>query len=75
MGPAGVGKSTFCNSMIAYMQSMGRRAHIVNLDPAANPTEYEFTIDVKDLISLQDVMEEMELGPNGGWFIALNFTK
>lgn len=66
LGPAGVGKSTFCNSMIAYMQSIGRRAHIVNLDPAANPTEYEFTIDVKDLISLQDVMEEMELGPNGG---------
>ena len=73
LGPAGVGKSTFCNSMIAYMQSIGRRAHIVNLDPAANPTEYEFTIDVKDLISLQDVMEEMELGPNGGLVYCFEF--
>ncbi|EGV61872.1 hypothetical protein PSN45_000563 [Yamadazyma tenuis] len=66
LGPAGVGKSTFCNSIIHHMQTIGRRAHIVNLDPAADPTEYEFTIDIRDLISLQDVMEEMDLGPNGG---------
>ncbi|EDK47558.1 ATP/GTP-binding protein [Acetobacter pasteurianus] len=73
MGPAGVGKSTFCNSIIAHMQSIGRRAHIVNLDPAAEPTEYEFTIDIRDLISLQDVMEEMDLGPNGGLIYCFEF--
>jgi len=66
MGPAGAGKSTFCNSIISHMQSIGRRAHIVNLDPAADATEFEFTIDIRDLISLQDVMEELDLGPNGG---------
>lgn len=65
LGPAGAGKSTFCNSIVSHMQSIGRRAHIVNLDPAANPNEYEFTIDIRDLISLEDVMEEMDLGPNG----------
>lgn len=48
------------------MQTIGRRAHIVNLDPAAEPSSYEFTVDIRDLISLQDVMEEMEYGPNGG---------
>ncbi|ODQ60652.1 hypothetical protein WICANDRAFT_61219 [Wickerhamomyces anomalus NRRL Y-366-8] len=66
LGPAGVGKSTFCNSIISHMQSVGRRAHLVNLDPAAEPSEFEFTIDIRDLISLQDVMEELNLGPNGG---------
>ncbi|GBL48037.1 hypothetical_protein [Candidozyma auris] len=65
LGPAGAGKSTFCNSIIYHMQSIGRRAHIVNLDPAAEPTEYEFTVDIRDLISLEDAMEEMEMGPNG----------
>lgn len=65
LGPAGVGKSTFCNGIISHMQTIGRRAHIVNLDPAAEPLDYEFTIDIRDLISLQDVMEEMDLGPNG----------
>lgn len=65
LGPAGVGKSTFCNAIISHMQTIGRRAHIVNLDPAAEPTDYEFTIDIRDLVSLQDVMEEMDYGPNG----------
>ena len=65
MGPAGAGKSTFCNSIISHMQTIGRRAHIVNLDPAAEASEYEFTIDIRDLISLEDVMEELNLGPNG----------
>ncbi|EAZ63668.1 putative transcription factor Fet5 [Scheffersomyces stipitis CBS 6054] len=73
LGPAGVGKSTFCNSIIAHMQSIGRRAHIVNLDPAAEATEFEFTIDIRDLISLQDVMEEMDLGPNGGLVYCFEF--
>ncbi|QID86813.1 GPN-loop GTPase 3 [Saccharomyces pastorianus] len=65
LGPAGAGKSTFCNSIISHMQTIGRRAHIVNLDPAAEATKYEFTIDIRDLISVDDVMEEMDLGPNG----------
>lgn len=73
LGPAGAGKSTFCNSIISHMQTIGRRAHIVNLDPAAEPTDYEFTIDIRDLISLQDVMEEMDLGPNGGLIYCFEF--
>ncbi|CAH2351412.1 GPN-loop GTPase 3 [[Candida] railenensis] len=73
LGPAGVGKTTFCNSIITHMQSIGRRAHLVNLDPAAEATEYEFTIDIRDLISLQDVMEEMDLGPNGALIYCFEF--
>lgn len=73
LGPAGAGKTTFCNSIISHMQSIGRRAHIVNLDPAAEATEYEFTVDIRDLISLQDVMEEMDLGPNGGLIYCFEF--
>ncbi|KAL6945203.1 hypothetical protein ACO0QE_002651 [Hanseniaspora vineae] len=66
LGPAGAGKSTFCNSIISHMQTIGRRAHLVNLDPAAEPSKYEFTVDIRDLISLDDVMDELEMGPNGG---------
>lgn len=73
MGPAGVGKSTFCSALISHMLSVGRRAHIVNLDPAADARDYEFTVDIKDLISLQDVMEELDLGPNGGLMYCFEF--
>lgn len=55
------------------MQSVGRRAHIVNLDPAAEPTEFEFTIDIRDLISLEEVQEEMNLGPNGALVYCFEF--
>ncbi|KAK9433577.1 GPN-loop GTPase [Lipomyces doorenjongii] len=73
LGPAGVGKSTFCASLLNHIQSVGRRAHLVNLDPAAEPGEYEFTVDIRELISLEDVMEEMSFGPNGGLLYCFEF--
>lgn len=41
---------------------------IVNLDPAAEYFEYEPLIDIRELIQLDDAMEDDELkfGPNGG---------
>ena len=67
-GPAGAGKSTFSNALITHLHTSKRTGNLVNLDPAAAPDsfEYEPTIDIKDLISLQDVMDELEYGPNGG---------
>ena len=65
-GPAGAGKSTFCRSFITHLHNSKRGAHLVNLDPAADAVEYEPSIDIKDLISLQDVMDDMNYGPNGG---------
>ncbi|PWN54063.1 hypothetical protein IE53DRAFT_309116 [Violaceomyces palustris] len=65
-GPAGSGKSTFCSALITHAHSIGRSVHLFNLDPAAERFEYQPSIDIKELISLEDVMEEMNLGPNGG---------
>ncbi|THH12342.1 hypothetical protein EW145_g53 [Phellinidium pouzarii] len=67
-GPAGAGKSTFCRSFLTHLQSARRTGHLVNLDPAADSAsfEYEPSIDIRDLISLEDVMNELGYGPNGG---------
>ncbi|MBW0460849.1 hypothetical protein O181_000564 [Austropuccinia psidii MF-1] len=65
-GPAGSGKSTFSSALITHGQTIGRTMHLFNLDPAAEQFEYEPSIDIRDLISLEDVMEELEFGPNGG---------
>ncbi|KAF9006450.1 GPN-loop GTPase [Cyathus striatus] len=67
-GPAGAGKSTFSGAFLTHLQTSKRTGHLVNLDPAASPTsfEYEPVIDIKDLVSLDDVMNELEYGPNGG---------
>ncbi|GMH00630.1 hypothetical protein Nepgr_002469 [Nepenthes gracilis] len=45
---------------------MRRTIHVVNLDPAAEHFDYPVAVDIRELISLDDVMEELELGPNGG---------
>lgn len=45
----------------------------MNLDPAAETFEHTPDLDIKDLISLEDVMEEMGLGPNGGLIYCFEF--
>lgn len=66
IGPAGSGKSTYCNNLHQHCESIGRTLHIVNLDPAAENFDYPVSLDIRELISLEDVMEELNLGPNGG---------
>lgn len=73
MGPAGAGKSTFCASLITHLNLNRRSCFYVNLDPAAESFEHQPDLDIKDLISLEDVMEEMGLGPNGGLIYCFEF--
>ena len=73
MGPAGAGKSTFCSALISHLRAARRSAIYINLDPAATSFVYEPDIDIKELISLDDVMEEMGLGPNGGLIYCFEF--
>lgn len=73
MGPAGAGKTTFCTAVIQHLQNTRRSCFYVNLDPAASDFAYEPDLDIRDLISLEDVMEEMSLGPNGGLIYCFEF--
>lgn len=73
MGPAGAGKTTFCTAMIQHLQHSRRSCFYVNLDPAASEFAYTPDLDIRDLISLEDVMEEMSLGPNGGLIYCFEF--
>lgn len=73
MGPAGAGKTTFCSALISHLRANRRSAIYINLDPAATSFVYEPDIDIKELISLDDVMEEMGLGPNGGLIYCFEF--
>ena len=39
---------------------------MVNLDPAVVDIVFPPSVDQRELISLEDIMEELQLGPNGG---------
>jgi GPN-loop GTPase len=73
LGPAGAGKTTFCSALIGHLQNNRRSCFYINLDPAADDFAFEPDIDIKDLVSLDDVMEEMSLGPNGGLIYCFEF--
>ncbi|KAF2402603.1 hypothetical protein EJ06DRAFT_574629 [Trichodelitschia bisporula] len=73
MGPAGAGKTTFCTAMMQHLSNTRRSFIYVNLDPAAEQFGFEPDVDIKDLVSLEDVMEEMDLGPNGGLIFCFEY--
>ena len=66
IGPPGSGKTTYCNGMQQYLQLIGRKVAVINLDPANDALPYDCSIDLADLVSLEAVMETYGLGPNGG---------
>merc|ERR1712224_567899 len=73
LGPAGSGKSTFCSYLYEHCIVTKRNINIVNLDPAAIFFNYPLSIDIRDLITLEDVMKELRLGPNGGLIYCMEY--
>ena len=53
------------------MSAIGRKCSVVNLDPANDLTSYTPAIDLRDLITLEKIMDDDQLGPNGGMLYAL----
>ncbi|MCL4337023.1 MAG: ATP/GTP-binding protein [Candidatus Thermoplasmatota archaeon] len=68
-GPAGTGKSTFCGALKDWLVSNDYNAAIVNLDPGSEFTPYEPDIDIREVISLSQIMSEFNLGPNGAQIV------
>jgi len=71
IGPAGVGKSTFCKTMLDECLRRGRNVHCVNFDPAAESLPYAVTIDIKNYITSDLFMDYEGLGPNGALVAAM----
>lgn len=58
--------------MQQFLSAIGRKASVVNLDPANDTLDaYSSAVDIRDLVRLEDVQREEELGPNGGVLYAL----
>ncbi|XP_002736815.1 GPN-loop GTPase 3-like [Saccoglossus kowalevskii] len=75
MGPAGSGKSTYCNMLQEHCEMLKRATHVINLDPAAENFIYQPIADIRDLIQIDDVMEDesLKFGPNGGLVFCMEY--
>lgn len=75
MGPAGSGKSTYCAAMAEHAETENKCIKVINLDPAAEYFNYEPAGDIRELIHVEDAMEDEDLkfGPNGGLVFCMEF--
>ncbi|KAK3606475.1 hypothetical protein CHS0354_041426 [Potamilus streckersoni] len=75
MGPAGSGKSTYCSNMVKHCECLRRTVHVVNLDPAAEHFDYPVLVDIRELIEVDDAMDDQDLrfGPNGGLIFCMEY--
>jgi GTPase SAR1 family protein len=72
-GSPGSGKSTYCYGKHQLLTALNRPISIVNLDPANESIPYPCAIDVSSLITLQDVMNNLGLGPNGAMLYCMEY--
>ncbi|CAK9079219.1 GPN-loop GTPase 2 (ATP-binding domain 1 family member B), partial [Durusdinium trenchii] len=75
VGPPGSGKTTYCRGMQEFMRGVDRTVSVINLDPANEGFTYDCAVDLAELVRLEDVMEELDLGPNGGIVYCLEFLE
>lgn len=102
MGPAGSGKSTYCDVIRTHCETKKRVVHCINLDPGTpfltvqtliSSKQQQKTFDIlfqltsgtffkklklialynREMITVDDVMEDLSFGPNGGLIYAMEF--
>ncbi|EFJ06287.1 hypothetical protein SELMODRAFT_135734, partial [Selaginella moellendorffii] len=59
-------QSTYCYHLQQHCNTIGRNLDVINLEPAAEDFKYAVAADIRELVPLEDVMEEFNYGPNGG---------
>lgn len=72
VGTAGSGKSFLTATLVHYLQTNEIDVRTLNLDPGVLHLPYAPDIDVRDSISIDEIMTEYELGPNGGLVAAVD---
>jgi len=70
IGTAGSGKSFLTSALVEKMRQEKQKVAILNLDPGVASLPYTPDIDIRDYVTVDGVMEEYGLGPNGALIMA-----
>lgn len=83
IGMAGSGKTTFMQVRIlcfrgyvkrlnAHLHTKKKTGYVINLDPAVTHLPFGAHIDIRETVNYKEVMNQYNLGPNGGILTCLN---
>ena len=75
VGPAGSGKSTLTKAFGEYLKGEGHTVNYLNLDPGAESLPYNPSYDVRELVTVEQIIKEEGLGPNGALIRAAEITE
>ena len=70
VGTAGSGKSFLTSAFSDFLKLKRQDVITVNLDPGVLQLPYTPDVDIRDYISINRLMEEYKLGPNGALIVA-----
>ncbi|RJS83873.1 GTPase [Candidatus Bathyarchaeota archaeon] len=70
IGTAGSGKSFLTSALVNKMRQERQKVAILNLDPGVVNLPYTPDIDIRDYVTVDEVMEKYGLGPNGALIMA-----
>ena len=73
MGFAGAGKTTFVGNFSMYLEQRGYSVARVNLDPGVRTLPYNPDYDVRNVVTLEEIMDRESLGPNGGLLRSIEY--
>lgn len=75
IGSPGSGKSTYAHGKHQLFSALDRPISVVNLDPANENIPYPCALDITSLITLDDVVNEHGLGPNGAMLYCMEYLE
>uniref|UniRef100_A0A8C9GB19 GPN-loop GTPase 2 n=1 Tax=Piliocolobus tephrosceles TaxID=591936 RepID=A0A8C9GB19_9PRIM len=73
IGPPGSGKSTYVAGVTHILKQLNRKLLIINLDPFIENDIYKADINISELIDINKVFLDLELGPNGTLIFCIEY--
>lgn len=72
-----LGKTTYCASIQDFENKsrQTRQVYVVNLDAANSNMPYDCSIDLVNLVTADDVSENLRLGPNGSMIFCVEYIE
>lgn len=70
IGTAGSGKTILTNALKNFLAEQGATVIAVNLDPAVRHIPYSADVDCREMIDVNIITEDYDLGPNGAMIVA-----